>query len=80
MADSYVIMFDMHADGHDTSQVAVVCSSLEKAEKWLDDEPKGKPWAKLAYVEGKGLKKRLITNFSETRWSNYYIRRHDTIG
>ena len=79
MADSFVIMYDVHFQGSNTSQVAEVCTTLKAAEKWLDDEPKGKVWAKLAKIEGSGLDKRLTTTFGENHWSSYYIRRKNLV-
>lgn len=80
MADSFVIMYELHDKGHNHSQVAEVCASLELAQKWLREEPKGKAWAKLAKIEGEGLNMRLVTNFSEGNWSAYSIRKTNYVG
>lgn len=79
MADSYIIMYELHSGKHVHSQAVTTCASLELAEKWLRDEPKGKIWANQAKIRGSGEGMQLVTRFGSDNWSCYYIRKSEYI-
>jgi hypothetical protein len=76
MTDVYVIMYAMHSKDYGQDQVAAVCTSLDRAQVWLVMERLGKSWTDLSRIEGLGINMRIITEFNETDWSSYYIRKH----
>jgi hypothetical protein len=71
---SFVIEYVTHDGSYSSSQAIGSFSDLEKAQTWLKNEPKGKPWENLAYIEGSGNRMRLVTDFSNTHWTEYVIR------
>lgn len=73
--DVWLIEYNMYDKGYHGSQIAAVCGSLERAEKWLRDEIKGKSWSHLAFLEGEGERLRLITNFGPQDYTTYDIRK-----
>lgn len=79
MADSFVIMYELHQNGHVHSQVVAVCDTVELAEQWIKDEPKGKTWASKAKFKGKGTNIQLTTTFDKGNWSCYFIQSHKHI-
>lgn len=76
MAECFVIMYSMHDNDYSSDSVAAVCTTLERAQIWLVMERLGKSWTEASRIEGDGIGMRLITDFTETRWSSYYIRKH----
>jgi hypothetical protein len=70
----FAIMYDSYDEGHNTTQVADVCATLELAVQWLVKERQGKSWSNSSYLDGDGLRTRVITEFGKNRWTSYSIR------
>jgi hypothetical protein len=76
MAYCYVIMYSMYQEDYSHDQVALVHSTLDQAIEWLHNGMAGEKWARLAHIDGTGIRTRLITNFGQHNWTEYRIEKH----